>query len=886
MNRARLGLLLAALLATPTLARAQARTKAAAGGQAHGVVTKPPQVAHFVAPTVPDDVKLDQTATVELEIAIGVDGKVSEANVLTGSGIPELDDAAKAAALALEFEPAEIDGVPAPVRIKYKYEIQPPAPTQTVPDTAAFTGTVTDQKTKAPLAGVKIELDTGQSAITDDAGHFAIDGVTPGTHGVTLSGPTFTPIGTEETLEAGRRYEASYEVQVAAAAVPDEERADFEVVIVATKLGSKITSTEVTAEQGARVAGTGGDVAKVVENLPGVARSTVGSGAIVVWGAGAQDTRVYVDGVHIPVLYHEGGYRSVIHSDLVRSVELQPGGYGASYGRGLGGLITVGLKPLEEPGYHGSVQVDAIDSSASLRGSLNDKFHFGVAARKSYLDWVLARVTSEDVGDFVPIPKYWDAQARVSYTPDEDTSLELGTLFSYDTIDHNLGSSDPADIKREAKMTRFSRYYLHYVKKQGGDTTSIVPYVGFDETRVRDIFGTVPAELDNRTTVYGLRASYTTNPVPWIAFSAGIDLEAAVSSLTRNGSVTTPPREGDLHVFGQLPQDQDNFDNWKTTTAGLAPYAEADFSLFDDKLHLIPGLRIEPQVVRVSRLAPPESDSPPVGFEREDTEVDPRFAVRWNVSKRVMAKAAVGIYHQPPFAEDLSSVFGNPKLGPANARQFLVGAGYKLSKPLSFEVTSFYSNSSDLAYRSPLPTPLRSQALLQGGDGRAYGTQFLLRHDLVDRFFGWVSLSIIRSERRDGPTANWRLFDFDQTFVFTVVGSYDLGAGFDVGSRFRYSSGYPRTPVVGADVDERVDGYFPRFGAQNSIRIPSFYALDVRGAKHFKFGEQLALELYLDVQNVTNHKNDEEIVYNYDYTKRSYITGMPILPVVGGKLSW
>jgi hypothetical protein len=349
--------------------------------------------------------------------------------------------------------------------------------------------------------------------------------------------------------------------------------------------------------------------------------------------------------------------------------------------------------------------------------------------------------------------------------------------------------------------------------------------------------------------------------------------------------VTTPPREGDLHVFGQLPQDQINADNWTTTIASAAPYAEADFSLFGDSLHLIPGFRLEPSLVRVSRLAPPESDVPPLGAIREDTAVDPRAAVRWNVSKRITAKAAVGIYHQPPVAEDLSSVFGNPKLGPANARHYLVGGAFKLTRPISLEVTSFYSHSEDLAYRSPLPTPIRASALLEGGFGRAYGTQFLLRHDLVDRFFGWASLSIIRSERRDA-TGSYRLFDFDQTLVFTLVGSYDLGAGFDIGGRFRYSSGYPRTPVVGATYDARIDGYFPQFGAQNSIRIPSFYAVDLRAAKHFKFGESVALELYLDVQNVSNHDNPEEIVYNYNYTRRSYITGLPVLPVFGGKLSW
>ena len=80
---------------------------------------------------------------------------------------------------------------------------------------------------------------------------------------------------------------------------------------------------------------------KVVENLPGVARAAAGSSSLVVWGSAPQDTRVYVDGVHVPLLYHGGGYRSILPSNFVKSVELAPGGYGPSYGRGLGGLVTV-----------------------------------------------------------------------------------------------------------------------------------------------------------------------------------------------------------------------------------------------------------------------------------------------------------------------------------------------------------------------------------------------------------------------------------------------------------------------------------------------------------------------------------------------------------------
>jgi hypothetical protein len=106
-----------------------------------------------------------------------------------------------------------------------------------------------------------------------------------------------------------------------------------------------------------------------------------------------------------------------------------------------------------------------------------------------------------------------------------------------------------------------------------------------------------------------------------------------------------------------------------------------------------------------------------------------------------------------------------------------------------------------------------------------------------------------------------------------------------VGLRFRFATGYPRTPVIGAYKDLNTNTYQPIFGEQNSIRIPPFASLDARLAKHFKW-DRVDGEVYLDVQNVTDHQNPEEIVYNSKYTQRGYITGFPILPVIGGRLTW
>jgi TonB family protein len=884
--RNRLAALVAAALGSYSVATAAqpAPSRAPPPTEPAGKLTKAPKLRHFVAAEYPAE-EQPKPVSVLLELSITAEGQVEDATVVESGG-QAFDQAAVAAAKQFEFDPAEIDGAPAAVRIKYRYDFAAEKAAETA-QKAGFFGVVRDKKTGKPLAGVKVTMDSGESSVTDEEGRFALPELAPGRHSVTLAGPGFTPIGTEETLESEQRYDATYDIEVPAEAIPAEEQADFEVVVTAPKLEKSVESTTVSADQGTRVAGTGGDAIKVVENLPGVARSAVGSGQLVVWGAGSADTRVYVDGVHIPVLYHEGGYRSVVHSDLVRSVELQPGGYGAPYGRGLGGLVMVGLKPLEADGYHGSLALDAIDAAASVRGSVGDKVRFAAAARRSHLDWVLRQVTSKDVGEFVPIPQYWDMQARLAWFPRDKESLELGGLLSSDHISRSLVEADPADTKTEAKDTGFGRLYATYRRVlDDGDTVTLTPYAGTDRSKLLTRFGAVPAELVGHSTVYGFRGDWRGRATDYLTMDLGLDFELTTSSFRRTGSVTTPPREGDIRVFGQQPDDQVNADQWTTTIAGVAPFAEADFSLFDGALHVVPGLRFEPTVVSGNRITPRTGDLPAIGYTNENTFLEPRLAVRWRATRRITARAAVGVYHQPPLGEDLSAVFGNPKLGDAKALHYLVGGSFQLSRPLTVEVTSFIAEQSDLVTRSPLPSPVQAQALVQGGLGRAYGTQFLLRHDPVGRLFGWVSYSIIRSERTDGGSRQFRPFDFDQTHVFTALASYDLGAGFEVGGRFRYASGYPRTPVIRALYDARVDAYQPAFGTHNSIRIPDFYQLDARASKRFKLGSSSQVEIYLDVQNVTNRGNPEEIVHNYNYTQKSYITGLPILPVLGGKFSW
>jgi hypothetical protein len=226
----------------------------------------------------------------------------------------------------------------------------------------------------------------------------------------------------------------------------------------------------------------------------------------------------------------------------------------------------------------------------------------------------------------------------------------------------------------------------------------------------------------------------------------------------------------------------------------------------------------------------------------------------FRATRRLTLTAGGGVYGQPPQPEDMSPVFGNPSVGLSTALHVSGGGSFKLTGTLGIEVIAFYKRLYDLVARSALQSPPVAQSLQQTGIGRTYGAQILLRQELLSGFFGWISYTLSRSERKDRPDADWRLFDYDQTHVLAALASYDVWHGYQAGLRFRYATGAPRTPVLGGWYNSKDDQYEPIFGAQNTIRIPAFYSLDARLEKSFVWG-RVKSEVFLDVQNVTNRKN-------------------------------
>jgi len=324
-------------------------------------------------------------------------------------------------------------------------------------------------------------------------------------------------------------------------------------------------------------------------------------------------------------------------------------------------------------------------------------------------------------------------------------------------------------------------------------------------------------------------------------------------------------------------------DQWNTHVLGVAPYARADLDV--GPVTVTPGMRLETSLIQGSRSTPRVGATPGIGFTHLDAVLEPRIAVRVRPAPPLLLSAAAGIYHAPPAPEDLSAVFGTPDLTLSSARHASVGQTLDLTETTRLEVVEYYESLSRLPVRSRRAAPVLARSLVQDGEGRNFGIQMLLRQEAWRGFSGFVAYTVSRSERRYAGDEAARLFDYDRTHVVSVVATQEVST-WSFGGRLQVASGLPRTPVVDAYYDVRTDRYDPLFGAQNSIRLPAFFELDLRVDRRFALGKDRSLRLYVEVDNVTARRNAEEIVYDHAYQRRAFITGMPPLGVLGARLDF
>lgn len=834
---------LALLLAVPALAQ---------------VVTRLPEVVESVEAVYPEEAKaLGIQGEVVLEVDISAEGEVLDARVIEPAG-HGFDEAAVEAVRSFRFLPAEVDGEPAAVTIEYRYRFELREAERPPPAEGILRGRILAREGREPVVGALIDVGEAGIAESDAEGFFELEDLPAGLLQVVVIAPDYERFETEEAIEAGKATEVVYYLEPSV-------RSPYESIVRGRREKKEVSTVAISQGEITRIPGTFGDTVKVVQNLPGVARTPFGAGAIIVRGGEAHDTRAYVDGQFVPILFHFGALSSVYASELVEEVEFEPGNFGARYGRAIGGRVELVTR---DPGdeLHLVADADLYDATGLVETKISDDLSVAVAARRSYVDAVLLAATQaapeafEGFG-FSVAPRFWDYQGKIAYRPSENDRLRLDVYGSSDRlamtgVDNGIETDGAMD-----SHTGFARVALTWDHRLDEKTrTRLLLAPGWDSIGIS--MDPLFFELEAYSLTARAEAFHTVSPI--LSFGGGLDLLLSQEKFAVQAPVDEP---------GQIPPPdyRDNLARLDLDVTVVQPalWTEAVVRPIPS-LSLVPGIRVDWD----SYLSA--------------IWVDPRFATRWQVGEGTTLKGAVGIYHQPPPFQTIGPEFGNPELGPEAAVQYAVGIEQRIWKQLHLDLQLYYKDLSDLVVSSDRVVRRGGEETLElyanAGEGHAYGAELLLRYDADDRFFGWIGYSLSQSRRRNLLSEQEAPSFTEQPHSLIAVGTLELPEileGFSIGARLRYTSGNPYTPVAGGVYDADRDRH-RRIGAEDlrSYRLPPFFQLDLRADKRWNFGTSI-LSLYLDVQNVTNRKNAEGLLYNYDFTEHTYLPGLPIFPSLG-----
>lgn len=641
-----------------------------------------------------------------------------------------------------------------------------------------------------------------------------------------------------------------------------------------SRVDREVGSTVLNAAQAKRTAGALGEPARALTSVPGVARAGFDSGELIVWGSTDAETHSYIDGVELPMLFHPGGFRSALHPGLLDSLSITKGAPGAAFGRGLGAVIEVSTQKLDDPAAHAALDLSTLDVSGSLRAGTGP-IRAAWGARLGYMDR-LAKLVTQRAGNIVPIPEYADGFAKVQLALDDHAQISAVWLGTHDSWQRGSIAVDPASSRTQTERRGLQVGYVRFERTYADRARVVItPFIeSFDRGLISNS-GSVPWALRSSELRYGVRASYTL-PTPDFDLQLGVDGMATRTSIERAGTLTLPPREGDITVFGQAPGNELSRDDFDTYDINVAPYAS--MTLRCGRLTVTPGVRLDVYTLTSSRSLPKQVNAPAIGNATVEVRPEPRLALRYFASDWLSLGARAAITHQAAAAVDRSVIFGNPSLSLSKAMTVAGGPRLQPWRWLDLELVGFYKALSDLTTRNPaLPLPLTA-ALVPQGSGSAFGGELALLVKPWESVSGQLSYTLSRSRRQDATGAE-RFFDYDQTHVLAFLWSARY-EGWTLSGRARLATGSPRTQVVGNYRNLRDDRYEPIFGDHNELRLPTFFSLDLRLERGFTFSDSMG-SVWVDVLNVTNNRNVEDIAYTFDYRAREDITGLPILAMLG-----
>jgi outer membrane cobalamin receptor len=744
-------------------------------------------------------------------------------------------------------------------------------PTPAAAQDASIRGYVRDAATGETLLQANVVINgTTRGTATNNSGYYILRGLDPGTYTVVFSYVGYQTRSDTVTLGPG-------EEQRLDVALPPQDFQTEEVVVTGESeeeeaersIGTDRLSTAAIKELPSVLQP---DVFRSLSLLPGVTTASDYSSNLYIRGGGPSQTLVLLDGTTVYNPTHFFGFFSTFNPDAIKDVQLYKGAYPAVYGGRLGSVVSIYNKDGNRRETTGGLSVGLLASRAYVEGPYggSDESPAGsymVAVRRSTLEPVLAALRSTDTDGIPDDFSFYDVNAKINYNAGPNDKLSLSFYGGQDFLDLQFQTDGRFDI-------------------QYGNQTVSADWTHLFGDRV---FSTL--------TLTGSR--YRSTPVGEIA-TTRFEQKNAVYDVSLNADVEYTPNEahtveGGLRASTLAFELRNSFDGNETfaqriTGQRVAVYAQDTYEP-TSAWTLTGGLR-------------------GTYFSRGDYwRLSPRLSVEYNLTPSVRLQGAYGRYHQFLTLET-SEIFtafdtwlmADEGVPPSSSDQFAVGVNAQVADTWRIEVEAYGRTMNGLFEQDPfLPdnAGVPYSQRFHFGDGRAYGTEFLIRRQ-EGQVTGFLSYTLSRTERRF-PNVNtnetgepqYYVPKFDRTHSLTLTTNYRVNDHWRLTGTFNYNTGQANTRPQ-SYYELRNDPNQPSItdrtvlvsSSFNNARLPAYHRLDLGVARTGRFFGVADYELQFQAINAYSRRNVWFIQSENETDAPISFTEVPQIPVPIPNLSF
>jgi hypothetical protein len=741
-----------------------------------------------------------------------------------------------------------------------------------------FRGFVYDKETGTPLVSAIVTFkSSNQGAYTDGEGLFAIAELKPGKYIAYATNVGYDTVFFALEAKSGKVISHNFYIT-------SKSKQLNQVYVNADKIRKtkeiNISKTTIKPVQLTRIPSVGGepDLVQYLQVLPGVVFSGDQGGQLYIRGGSPVMNKVLLDGLTVYNPFHSIGLFSVFDSDILKSVDVYSAGFSSEYGGRISAIVDVKTRDGNKNKFSGKVNSSPFNSKVLLEGPLN-KYEAGkssssfiVSYKNSYLN-KSAPVFYPNVNDGILPYSFSDLYSKLSFNSAKGSSM---SIFGFDY-------SDAVDFPNSTSYNWKSRGLgTKFLLIPDGSKTILDGSVTFSNYLIQQI------ELDTRPRKSGING-YNVN----LNFSRFVNESDKLKyGLEMNGFRT------DFEFYNTLNRKISQNEN----TSEINAYFNY-LKNFNKRVLLETGMRMQ----RYASL--------------QETTLEPRLRLKYNISKRLRFKASTGIYSQNLMSavsdRDVVNLFYGFLSGPTDLPETFMGeevtsklqksrhavAGFEFDINSISEVnlegyikdfTQITNINRDKIFdntrenQATRPYYLYENYIVENGEAYGFDVTYKLENK---RWYLWNVYSFNIVNRNDGR----RTYQphFDRRHNINIVGSHDFGKDlvWNANVRWNFGSGFPFTLTQGFYEQLNFNGgastdYTTTNGDLgilyddlNRGRLPYYHRLDASIKRKINFKREdkdskRKAEIIASVTNVYNRQN----IFYFDRINYKRENQLPLLP--------